>query len=49
VRETRSSQLRAALLSAREVVLAPTAAKDQTGGPLADLLAYVARMNAARE
>lgn len=48
-KEVELSRVRAALLSAREVVLAPAAAEGQTGGRLADLLAYEARISAARE
>jgi hypothetical protein len=48
-KEVELSRVRAALLSTREAVLAPAAAKDQTGGRLADLLAYEARVSEARE
>lgn len=43
------SRVRAALLSSREVMLAPSAAEARTGGRLADLLAYEARITATRE
>jgi hypothetical protein len=48
-KEIELSRLRAALLSAREGMLAPAAAEVRTGGRLADLLAYEARISTARE